>query len=149
MNYNIKKFSELENNELYQILELRCEVFVVEQNCAYNDVDNKDQDAYHLLLEDNKKIVAGLRILKKGVSYDQISIGRVVVNKEYRGRGIAKDMMLKAIEFIENDLGEKEIKISAQAYLIDFYKSIGFVEVSQVYLEDDIPHIDMLYKKYK
>ena len=147
MNYNIKKFSELENNELYQILELRCEVFVVEQNCAYNDVDNKDQDAYHLLLEDNKKIVAGLRILKKGVSYDQISIGRVVVNKEYRGRGIAKDMMLKAIEFIENNLGEKEIKISAQAYLIDFYKSIGFVEVSQVYLEDDIPHIDMLYKK--
>ncbi len=147
MNYNIKKFSELENNELYQILELRCEVFVVEQNCAYNDVDNKDQDAYHLLLQDNKKIVAGLRILKKGVSYDQISIGRVVVNKEYRGRGIAKDMMLKAIEFIENDLGEKEIKISAQAYLIDFYKSIGFVEVSQVYLEDDIPHIDMLYKK--
>lgn len=147
MNYNIKKFSELENNELYQILELRCEVFVVEQNCAYNDVDNKDQDAYHLLLQDNKKIVAGLRILKKGVSYDQISIGRVVVNKEYRGRGIAKDMMLKAIEFIENDLGEKEIKISAQAYLIDFYKSIGFVEVSKVYLEDDIPHIDMLYKK--
>lgn len=147
MNYNIKKFSELENNELYQILELRCEVFVVEQNCPYNDVDNKDQDAYHLLLQDNKKIVAGLRILKKGVSYDQISIGRVVVNKEYRGRGIAKDMMLKAIEFIENNLGEKEIKISAQAYLIDFYKSIGFVEVSQVYLEDDIPHIDMLYKK--
>lgn len=147
MNYGIKKFSELENNELYQILELRSEVFVVEQNCAYNDVDNKDQDAYHLLLQDNKKIVAGLRILKKGVSYDQISIGRVVVNKEYRGRGIAKDMMLKAIEFIENDLSEKEIKISAQAYLIEFYKSIGFVEVSQVYLEDDIPHIDMLYKK--
>lgn len=147
MNYNIKKFSELENNELYQILELRCEVFVVEQNCAYNDVDNKDQDAYHLLLEDNKKIVAGLRILKKDVSYDQISIGRVVVSKEHRGLGIAKEMMLKAIEFIENDLSEKEIKISAQAYLIDFYKSIGFVEVSQVYLEDDIPHIDMLYKK--
>lgn len=147
MNYNIKKFSELENNELYQILELRCEVFVVEQNCAYNDVDNKDQDAYHLLLEDNKKIVAGLRILKKGISYDQISIGRVVVSKEHRGLGIAKDMMLKAIEFIENDLNEKEIKISAQAYLIEFYKSIGFVEVSQVYLEDDIPHIDMLYKK--
>lgn len=147
MNYNIKKFSELENNELYQILELRCEVFVVEQNCAYNDVDNKDQDAYHLLLEDNKKIVAGLRILKKGISYDQISIGRVVVSKEHRGLGIAKEMMLKAIEFIENDLNEKEIKISAQAYLIEFYKSIGFVEVSQVYLEDDIPHIDMLYKK--
>lgn len=147
MNYKIKKFSELENSELYQILELRCEVFVVEQNCAYNDVDNKDQDAYHLLLEDNKKIIAGLRILKKGVSYDQISIGRVVVSKEHRGLGIAKEMMLKAIEFIENDLGEKEIKISAQAYLIDFYKSIGFVEVSQVYLEDDIPHIDMLYKK--
>lgn len=147
MNYNIKKFSELENNELYKILQLRCEVFVVEQNCAYNDVDNKDQDAYHLLLEDNKNIVAGLRILKKGVSYDQISIGRVVVSKTHRGLGIAKEMMLRAIEFIENDLNEKEIKISAQAYLIDFYKSIGFVEVSQVYLEDDIPHIDMLYKK--
>lgn len=96
---------------------------------------------------DNGIIIAYLRILEKGISYDEISIGRVLINKDYRGKGLARKLMLKAIEFIENNINEKEIKISAQAYLLDFYRSLGFNEVSEVYLEDNIPHIDMLYKK--
>ena len=123
MNWNIKKFKELSIEELYKILALRNEVFIVEQECAY------------------------LRILEKGVSYDKMSIGRVVVNKNYRGKGISRDMMIKAIDFIEHNLNENEIKIQAQAYLLNFYKSLGFNEISTVYLEDNIPHIDMLYKK--
>ncbi|AWI03050.1 GNAT family N-acetyltransferase [Clostridium drakei] len=147
MNWQLKKFKELKVEEIYKILEIRNKVFIVEQQCAYQDCDGKDENAYHLYLQDNDKIIAYLRILKKGVSYDEISIGRVLVNKNYRGKGISREMMLKAINFIELNLNEKEIKIQAQAYLINFYKSLGFKEVSDEYLEDNIPHIDMLYKK--
>ena len=147
MNWELKKFKELKAEEIYKILEIRNEVFIVEQQCAYQDCDGKDENAYHLYLQDNDKIIAYLRILKKGVSYDEISIGRVLVHKNYRGKGIAREMMLKAINFIESNLNEKEIKIQAQSYLVDFYKSLGFKETSNEYLEDNIPHIDMLYKK--
>lgn len=147
MNWELKKFKELKVEEIYKILEIRNKVFIVEQQCAYQDCDGKDENAYHLYLQDNDKIIAYLRILKKGVSYDEISIGRVLVNKNYRGKGISREMMLKAMNFIELNLNEKEIKIQAQAYLINFYKSLGFKEVSDEYLEDNIPHIDMLYKK--
>lgn len=147
MNWELKKFNELKVEEIYKILEIRNEVFVVEQQCAYQDCDGKDENAYHLYLQDNGKIIAYLKILKKGVSFDEISIGRVLVNKNYRGKGISREMMLKAINFIELNLNEKEIKIQAQSYLINFYKSLGFKETSNEYLEDNIPHIDMLYKK--
>lgn len=147
MNWNIKKFEELKVEEVYKILEKRNEIFIVEQKCAYQDCDSKDKKSYHLYLEDNDEILCYLRILPKNVSYKEISIGRVLVDKNYRGNGIAKKMMLKAINFIEQNLGEKEIKIQAQAYLSNFYKSLGFKEVSKEYLEDSIPHIDMLYKK--
>ena len=147
MNWELKKFKELKAEEIYKILEIRNEVFIVEQQCAYQDCDGKDENAYHLYLQDNDKIIAYLRILKKGVSYDEISIGRVLVHKNYRGKGIAREMMLKAINFIESNLNEKEIKIQAQSYLVNFYKSLGFKETSNEYLEDNIPHIDMLYKK--
>lgn len=147
MNWELKKFKELKVEEIYKILELRNEVFIVEQKCAYQDCDGKDENAYHLYLQDNGKIIAYLRILKKGVSFDEISIGRVLVNKNYRGKGISREMMLKAISFIELNLNEKEIKIQAQSYLVNFYKSLGFKETSNEYLEDNIPHIDMLYKK--
>jgi ElaA protein len=146
LNLEIKKFKELKGEEIYQILKARNEVFIVEQHCAYQDCDDKDRSAYHLFLEDKKEIIAYLRILQKGVSYDEISVGRVLVNKSYRGKGIAQEMMIKAIKFIEENLNERKIRISAQAYLIDFYKGFGFEEVSNVYLEDDIPHIEMLYK---
>jgi ElaA protein len=147
LNWVIKKFEELKSEEIYQILKIRNEVFIVEQHCAYQDCDGKDKAAYHIFLEDNKEIVAYLRILQKGVSYDEISVGRVLVNKNYRGKGLAHEMMMKAINFIEENLNESEIRISAQAHLVSFYRGVGFEEVSTVYLEDDIPHIEMLYKK--
>lgn len=147
MNWNIKKFNQLKVEEIYKILALRNKVFIVEQECAYLDCDDKDLNSYHLFSEENGEVIACLRILKKGVSYDEISIGRVSVRKSYRGKGIAREMMLKAIGFIESNLKEDTIKIQAQAYLINFYSSLGFKAVSEEYLEDNIPHIDMLYKK--
>ncbi|MBK5241716.1 GNAT family N-acetyltransferase [Clostridium sp.] len=148
MNWIIKKFNELSSDELYEILKLRSEVFVVEQECIYEDCDGKDKKSYHLFAEQNGEILVYLRILEKGVSYNEISIGRVLANKRYRGRGFAKQMMIRAIEFIEHYLKENEIRISGQEYLLDFYTSFGFVKVSESYLEDDIPHIEMLYKNF-
>ncbi|MFL0248751.1 GNAT family N-acetyltransferase [Candidatus Clostridium stratigraminis] len=147
MNWELKKFKDLKVQEIYKILEIRNEVFIVEQQCPYQDCDGKDENAYHLYLQNYDKVIAYSRILNKGVSYDEISIGRVLVDKNYRGKGISREMMLKAINFIEFNLNEKEIRIQAQSYLVDFYKSLGFKETSDVYLEDNIPHIDMLYRK--
>lgn len=147
MNWKIKKFKELNVEEIYKILALRNEVFIVEQECPYLDCDDKDLNSYHLFAVENGEIVSYLRILEKGVSYDDISIGRVAVKKNYRGKGISREMMLKAIEFVENNLAEDAIKIQAQAYLLNFYSSLGFKAISEEYLEDNIPHIDMLYKK--
>ena len=146
MNWEIKKFSELSGEEVYEILKLRSEVFVIEQQCIYQECDGKDNKSYHLFAKENGKIIAYLRILGKGVSYNEISIGRVLTDKKYRGKGLAKQMMLRAIEFIENHLNERIIRISAQEYLLNFYSSLKFVKVSDVYLEDDIPHVEMLYK---
>ena len=147
MNWKIKRFQELKTEEIYKILKIRNEVFIVEQNCPYLDCDDKDRTAFHLFLEENHEIIAYSRILQKGISYDEISIGRVLVNEIHRGKGLAQKMMKKAIDFIEGDLNEREIRISAQAHLIDFYRECGFEKVSEVYLEDDIPHMEMLYKK--
>ncbi|SFC49414.1 GNAT family N-acetyltransferase [Clostridium uliginosum] len=147
MNWNIKKFNQLKGEEIYKILALRNKVFIVEQECSYLDCDDKDLNSYHLFSNENEEVVAYLRILERGVSYNEISIGRVVVKKNYRGKGISREMMLKAIEFIENNLKEDTIKIQAQVYLLNFYSSLGFKAVSEEYLEDNIPHIDMLYKK--
>lgn len=147
MNFQLKMFDELSGKEVYEILKSRNEVFVLEQQCIYQDCDDKDKNAYHLFAEDNGEIIAYLRILKKGIAYDEISIGRVLVRKEYRKKGLARQSMLKAIDFIENDLNEKSIRISAQQYLIDFYGSLGFKVVSEMYLEDSLPHQEMLYEK--
>ena len=147
MNYKIKKFNELTTKELYEILKVRAEVFVVEQNCVYQDLDSKDEVSYHLFLEDNSEIIAYLRILPKGISYPETSIGRVLTKASYRKKGLSKEMVQKAIDFIIDILEEKEIKISAQAYLQKFYKSFGFKPISGIYLEDGIEHIEMLYQK--
>jgi ElaA protein len=147
MIWKIKTFDLLTGDEVYKLLRLRSEVFVVEQNCVYLDPDGKDRHSYHLFLEDEGEIVACARLLKKGIAYEQASIGRVIVKKDYRGKGVSRDMLLKAINFIEEDMKETEIKIQAQAYLFDFYGSFGFKAISEEYLEDGIPHIDMLYKK--
>jgi ElaA protein len=142
--FKIKKIDEISSIELYKILKARNEVFVVEQDCVYQDCDDKDLKSYHLFLEEEEKVIAYLRILPKGLSYDEISIGRVLVIKESRGRGLAQKMIVEAIKFIENELNETKIKISAQAYLEKFYKQHGFITVSDVYLEDGIPHIEMI-----
>ena len=144
INWNLKKFSELSLDELYGILKLRSEVFVVEQDCVYQDLDDKDQCAYHLFLKKDNDVVAVLRILPKGVSYDEMAIGRVIVKKQYRGNGISREMINKALDFIINDLDNDKIRLSGQAYLREFYESFGFRKVSDVYLEDGIDHFEFL-----
>jgi len=143
--FKVKKFDELTAGELYKILALRAEIFVVEQECVYNDVDGKDLKSIHMWLQENSKIVAYIRIVDKGVSYDEASIGRVVVDKDERGRGLAKKIVKEGIQYITEKLGEKKITIGAQEYLKSFYESLGFLEISDVYDEDGIPHLDMQY----
>jgi len=147
MEWKIKKFDELSNRELYDIIQQRVDVFVVEQNCPYAEIDGKDIDAYHLFATEDGKIAAYTRILHPGVSFDEVSIGRVLVNMGYRGEGLGQELMKKTMEFVTKDLKEKSIRISAQEYLLEFYLSLGFEEASDVYLEDGIPHIDMLFTK--
>jgi len=144
MQYIIKNFKELTNIELYNILKLRQEIFIIEQACIYPDIDNHDENAHHLMALDAGEIIGCLRILGKGVTFKECSIGRLVVSKSHRGKGIAKEMMQKALDFIGNELQETHIKISAQVYATPFYEGVGFKIVSEKYLEDDIPHVDML-----
>lgn len=146
MNWTIKTFGELTTEELYEILKLRAEVFVVEQDCVYQDLDEKDKKAYHLFTQSDGEVVAYLRILQKGVSYPEVAIGRVVTKITHRRKGLAREMMQKAIGYIEHELHESAIRISAQKYLLEFYKSLGFEVISEVYLEDGIEHVEMLYK---
>ncbi len=147
MEIKIKKFNELTTEELYKILRVRNEVFVVEQTCIYQDCDNKDYSSYHLYVEEGNEVVGYLRIVNKGISYDEISIGRVLVKETHRNKGLSRKIMLEAIKFIEEKLNSTEIRLSGQVYIKGFYGSLGFKQVSEEYLEDDIPHVEMLYKK--
>ena len=146
MKCKLKEFTELTTEELYEILKLRAEVFVVEQNCPYQDLDDKDQSSYHLFLEDNGQIIAVLRILPENIAYKEMAIGRLIVKKSYRGKGISRKMMARAMGFITEDLGKEKIRLSGQAYLSDFYQSLGFEKVSEMYLEDGIEHFEFLYE---
>ncbi|WP_105148937.1 GNAT family N-acetyltransferase [Streptococcus suis] len=147
MQWEIKSFDQLSLQELYGILTLRVDVFVVEQACPYPEIDGKDPSCLHLLGTDNGELVAYLRILPAGLSYDEVSIGRVVIKPSHRGKGLGRPMMEQAIAYITTEWKESQIKIGAQAYLEKFYQSLGFEPISEVYLEDDIPHLDMLYRK--
>lgn len=149
MEWIIKTYDELTKDELYEILKKRIDVFVVEQNCPYDEIDNRDKDSYHIFLKKHMNVIAYLRILEPGISFENISIGRVLVDKNQRGNGLAIEMMNKAIDFIINNLRYNIIRISAQEYLIGFYENLGFEKVSNVYLEDDIPHVEMVYQNYK
>lgn len=146
MEINTYNYNELTTNQLYEILKLRAEVFVVEQNCAYQDLDNKDNKALHLIGERNNKIIAYTRIFKKGDYFTNSSIGRVLVKKEFRKKEIGKVIMQKSIETIKKDPKEEKIEISAQKYLTKFYKDLGFKKTGKEYLEDNIPHIKMILK---
>ena len=140
-----KKYSELEKEELYQILRLRSEVFVVEQDCVYQDIDNKDQKAIHLFYKKEEEIIAYTRIFKKGDYYENPSIGRVVVLKKIRGKDVGKKIMIDSIEYIKQNIQGKKIELSAQKYLDKFYKDLGFYKTGEDYLEDGIPHQRMLF----
>lgn len=143
LTFKIKRFNELSLIELYNLLQLRSEVFVVEQNCVYQDIDGKDEKAIHLIGTYGEEIVAYVRIFKPGDYFEKASIGRVVVKQKYRDRKWGYDLMQKAIAVTKSELNETNITISAQLYLKKFYENLGFVQTSERYLEDDIPHIEM------
>ena len=139
-----KSFAELSTEELYDILQLRAEVFVVEQNCAYQDIDGKDKKALHVIGFKNDKIVAYCRIFKSGDYFEKASIGRVLVDKNERKFGYGHVIFQHSIEAVKKHFNETSIKISAQLYLKKFYESHGFIQVGEGYLEDEIPHIAMV-----
>jgi len=141
--FKIKRFNELSAVEIYQILQLRSEVFVVEQNCVYQDIDGKDEKAIHVIGEFEGQIVAYCRIFDKGNYFDQASIGRVIVKENFRDRKWGHDLIKEAIGAVEKQYGESQITISAQLYLKKFYESHGFIQTGEEYLEDGIPHIEM------
>ncbi len=140
----VKTFDELTNSELYQLLRLRSEVFVVEQDCVYQDVDNKDQKALHVLGIKNGELVAYTRIFKPGDYFKNASIGRVVVNQDQRKFGLGKLIMQASLAVIEQKFPNEPIEISAQSYLLKFYSELGFNAFGDEYLEDGIPHKRMV-----
>lgn len=147
MNIKIKKFDDLTVSELYKILNLRNEVFVVEQNCAYLDTDGKDQLAHHILMWHDEVLVAYARIFAPGIKYPTSSIGRVVVHFAYRDLKLGHSLMEHAVKAVEDLYKTGDITISAQAHLQGFYNKHGFKTISDEYLEDDIPHVEMTRKK--
>ena len=146
MNWILKKFEELSIHELYAILQLRNEVFIIEQNCIYPDLDYRDQPALHLMCWDVEKLIGYTRILPPGISYSIPSIGRVVTASSARKTGIGKELMSKSIEACINLYGDINITLSAQFYLKKFYESFGFKASGDKYLEDGIDHIKMTRK---
>ncbi|MGM0635731.1 MAG: GNAT family N-acetyltransferase [Bacteroidota bacterium] len=144
MNTIIKKFSELSIQQLYEILQLRSEVFVVEQDCVYQDIDGQDQTALHILIYENEDLVGYARIFAPETYAQKASIGRVVVREKYRLKNYGHLLINKSIDAVEQYFSTKEIELSAQQYLINFYESHGFRTSGKGYLEDGIPHIRML-----
>lgn len=144
LEFKIKRFDELTATEIYEILKARANVFIVEQDCNYQDMDDKDKNAWHVFLEKDSKIIAYLRILDKGIAYDEIAIGRVLTLPSYRRKGYARQMLSLAIDFVEEKLKESQIRVFAQSYLVKFYESHGFVSVSGTLYHDGKEHIEML-----
>ncbi len=144
LNWKFNFFNELGVDELYTILQLRNEVFVVEQNCVYQDADNKDAASYHLTGWEGNTLAAYCRILPPGLSYSEASIGRVVSSPAYRKTGCGRALMNEAILRTLSQFDCNTIRISAQLYLQKFYEQLGFTPVGETYMEDNIPHIEML-----
>lgn len=141
-----KTFEELTTKELYDLLQLRSEVFVVEQDCAYQDLDGKDEKALHVIGKKDNKIVAYTRVFKPDDYFKEASIGRVVVSKEERQHKYGYDIMEASIKAVNDNFNETTIKLSAQTYLKKFYNNLGFKEIGEEYLEDGIPHVAMIRK---
>ncbi|UZH56656.1 GNAT family N-acetyltransferase [Salinimicrobium tongyeongense] len=144
MEVKIATFEDLDIHILYQILQLRSEVFVVEQNCAYQDIDGKDQKALHVLGFDGNVLVAYTRLFAPGIYFEEAAIGRVLVKETHRGKNFAHQILEASIKAIEERYSTRKIKLSAQTYLTKFYENHGFQQIGEGYLEDGIPHIGML-----
>jgi ElaA protein len=142
--HTVKHFRDLTPYEVYSMLRLRNEVFVVEQNCVFQDADNKDLYCHHVLMYENKQLVAYARLVPKGLTYEEMSIGRVVTSALVRGTGAGKQLMQVAIESCYRLFGPGPIKIGAQLYAEKFYNSLGFTSTGAVYDEDGIPHTEMI-----
>ena len=144
LTHTVKAFQELSLNELYALLKLRVEVFAVEQNCVYQDLDGKDQVCYHVMLHLDDELVGYSRLVPAGVSYAEVAIGRVITAASVRGKGFGRTLMEYSIQNCHKLWGEGPIRLSAQVYAKEFYDSLGFVAEGEEYLEDGIPHIEML-----
>lgn len=142
--WKIKTFEEFTVSELYQVLKARIDVFVVEQNCPYPDLDDYDQKAIHIWAEEKGNVLAYCRVFDKGIKYEETSIGRVLTTEKARGKSLGRLLIQYAVETIENRFHTPEIRISAQDYLLKFYAGFGFEDTGKKYLEDDIPHTEML-----
>lgn len=138
----VKSFTELSVEELYEILKLRADVFVIEQNCIYPDIDDKDRHSLHVFLKEQEEISAYLRVIEKGVSFDEVSIGRVVA--KYRRKGLGTQVLKAGIQAAQKYYRAHKIIIEAQTYAKEFYEKQGFVQISDEFLEDGIPHIQMM-----
>ena len=143
MVFTVKGFAELTGRELHDIYQLRAEVFVVEQDCAYQDVDGKDPKCLHVLSYEGESLIAYSRLLPPGVSYPEASIGRVVVKKDWRRNGAGRSLTKFCVDEALKRFSSDQIVISAQCYLEKFYSDFGFVPEGEEYLEDDIPHVKM------
>ena len=137
-----RHFALFSGPEWHRVLELRTAIFVVEQECPYQEVDQKDIDSWHLEVAAHGMLIGTLRVLPPGVSYKECSIGRVAVQRNYRNAGLGRQLMRVALEFC--DARWPAVRLSAQTYLQSFYESLGFTAVGEPFLEDEIPHIEML-----
>lgn len=147
LTWKLYRFEELTAAELYEMLKLRVDVFVVEQNCPYPELDDLDQQSVHLAYREDGKILAYARLVPGEIKYGVPSIGRVIVNPAARGRGLARELMNRSIDFIFTEWQPSEIRLQGQLYLKEFYQSFGFNPISDVYDEDGIPHLDMKLDK--
>lgn len=147
MTWKLYRFEELTAAELYEMLKLRVDIFVVEQNCPYPELDNLDQQSVHLAYRENGKILAYARLVPGEIKYGVPSIGRVIVSPDARGRGLARELIRRSIDFIFTEWRPEEIRLQGQLYLKEFYQSFGFDPISDVYDEDGIPHLDMKLDK--
>lgn len=149
MDWNTYHFDELTARKLYEFLKLRVDVFIVEQNCTYPELDNLDQESIHLAYAESGRTLAYARLVPGGVKYELPSIGRVIVHPDARSRGLAKQLLEKSIDYIITEWEANEIQLQGQVYLKGFYESFGFVPISEEYDEDGIPHVDMKLTKNK
>ena len=144
--HQVKSFQELSLEEFHDIIALRIQIFIIEQNCPYQEVDGKDKLAHHLFFKNEKdEIIAVTRILPQGISYPEVAIGRVVVHEAYRGTGLGNQLMADSMNFVRDKYGEVPVRLSAQKHLENYYGNHGFKSTGKEYLEDGIPHVEMLY----